>query len=188
MAEELKEYVPLSSLATWRSLLCMRILFHKCDVAQWDDVLALFEAGHRNFGTIHTVLSNAGIAWEVDVLNDVIDESTGKLAPPDTKVLQVNLVGMLYVVKVAVHYFSKWPKTRCSVVMTGSAASFLDTPPAYTYCASKTGVLGMLRGMRTQLIRRNITINAVLPWLTSNIHLPSRGEKGFANKDRQKLP
>ncbi|EKG12948.1 Glycoside hydrolase family 16 [Macrophomina phaseolina MS6] len=143
-----------------------RVFFRKCDVSSWDDVLELFQETWKTFGPIHAVLSNAGINKE-DIFKDVVDYNTGKLLPPDTKIVEVNLLGMVYVVKCAVHYFAKWPETRCQIVLTGSAASFLDTPPLHLYCASKAGVLGFMRSLRTQLVSKNITINMVAPWMTT---------------------
>lgn len=53
----------------------------------------------------------------------------------------------------------------------GSVASYIDTPPLYTYCASKSGVLGLMRGLRTQLLKHNISVNMIAPWFTSEIPL-----------------
>lgn len=123
------------------------------------------------------MLSNAGINRE-DFLADSFDTATGELLPPDLKVLDVNLVGAVYAVKCAAHFFAKrqqqqQTETQCSscqIVLTGSAASFLDTPPLHLYCASKAGVLGLMRGLRTQLVRRNI-VSLFLISLNSLCHL-----------------
>ncbi|EOD43776.1 putative short chain dehydrogenase reductase protein [Neofusicoccum parvum UCRNP2] len=71
-----------------------RVLFRRCDVSSWDDVLELFQAAWKAFGIIHAVLSNAGINKE-DIFRDEIDSKTGKLLPPDLKLLDVNLTGMV---------------------------------------------------------------------------------------------
>lgn len=188
------------------------------------DILSLFQAAWKKFGIIHSVVSNAGVNTE-NLFEDEIDPKTGILMPPNLKSVEINLTGMyilhsfilaesfanvnytltgmIYAVKCAEHYFAKWPETRCQIIMTGSAASYLDTPPLYLYCAAKTGLLGLIRGLRTQLIKKNITINLVCPWLTgtqqashhresrliflncSNTHAPSRNAgcvAGFAIK------
>lgn len=100
-----------------------------------------------------------------DFLTENLD-ANGRLLPPSLDSIDVNLVGAVYTVKIAVHFFSKWPETRCQIVLTASAASYLDTPPMYLYCAAKAGVLGLMRGLRSQLVKQNITINAVAPWMT----------------------
>lgn len=101
-----------------------------------------------------------------DLLAESLD-GDGRLLPPNLGSISVNLVGAVYTVKSAVHFFSKWPETKCQIVLTASAASYLETPPLYLYCAAKTGVLGLMRGLRSQLVRQNITINVVAPWMTS---------------------
>lgn len=129
-------------------------------------MLELFQATWTTFGIINAVLSNAGISNE-DFLKDEVDPATGKLLPPNVKTIDVNLTGTIYVAKCAAHYFKKWPATRCQLVMTGSAASFIDTPPLHLYCASKAGILGFMRSLRTQLVKNNnMTVNMVAPWMT----------------------
>lgn len=81
----------------------------------------------------------------------------------------VNLLGVIYTTKLAIHYFAKQPNTkRFQLVLTGSAACFLDTPPLWTYCATKVGVMGLMRSLRTQMPTSNgVTVNMVAPWMTS---------------------
>ncbi|KAF2099802.1 NAD(P)-binding protein [Rhizodiscina lignyota] len=147
-----------------------RILFHKCDVSKWDDVVDLFEAGIAKFGIIHTVICNAGInSREFD--EDKIDSKTGRLQAPNMNVLDVNLYGVVYAVKCALHYFGKWPQTKCQIVITGSVGSFIDGYDMHLYMASKTGVLGLMRGLRTWVVEKNMTINLVAPWATDTAML-----------------
>lgn len=44
--------------------------------------------------------------------------------------------------------------------------SLIDTPPLYMYCAAKAGVLGLMRGLRSTLPAKNISINLIAPWMT----------------------
>jgi NAD(P)-dependent dehydrogenase (short-subunit alcohol dehydrogenase family) len=138
-------------------------------------VLSLFEDAHARFGTIHAVLSNAGVSSEgrQNFLTSQLSPE-GRLLPPDTTTLDVNLLGMVYMAKCAIHYFSMWPEVKCQLVMTGSAASFIDTPPLHLYCASKAGILGFMRSLRTQIGEnkgKNVTVNMVAPWMTSKFFL-----------------
>lgn len=128
-------------------------------------MLEAFQAAHKRFGVIHAVLSNAGVNRE-DLFKEDFDAS-GRLMEPDLQSVNINLVGQFYAVKCAMHYFAKWSETRCQIVMTGSAASFLDTPPNHLYCAAKAGILGFMRSMRTQLVKKNVTVNMIAPWMTS---------------------
>ncbi|KAK0650755.1 Secoisolariciresinol dehydrogenase [Lasiodiplodia hormozganensis] len=149
------------------------VIFHKTDVSNWDSVLSLFDATINTFSTLHAVLSNAGINTEDFAATiDAVDPATGKLLAPDLKTVDVNLTGQIYMAKAALHYFKKCASsgddgvTRRQLVMTGSAASFIDCPPLHLYCASKMGVLGLLRGLRTQVEARGVTVNMVAPWMT----------------------
>ncbi|PYI24930.1 NAD(P)-binding protein [Aspergillus indologenus CBS 114.80] len=143
-----------------------RVLFQQCDVSQWVDVLSLFEAAHARFGTIHAVVSNAGINTHEDLLVDGCDPATGGLQAPSIRSLEVNLIGQLYVARCALHFFARWPDTRCQLVMTSSAGAFFPAPPLYQYCAAKAGVLGLMRALRSEVIKRNVSVNVVAPWLT----------------------
>lgn len=144
-----------------------RVLFQKCDVTSWADVLALFEKGWEKFGSLDVVLANAGVNEIGSLIEDSFDEATGRLKAPNLQTLNVNLLGVLYTTKCAVHFFSKQIDKKCQIVLTGSAACFLDTPPLYVYEASKAGVMGLMRSLRTQLPKNaGITINMVAPWMT----------------------
>ncbi|KAF7555080.1 hypothetical protein G7Z17_g2417 [Cylindrodendrum hubeiense] len=143
-----------------------RALYKKCDVSNWDDVLGLFEEAHKKFGVIHSVISNAGINTHEGFLSDEFDKKSGKLLAPSVKSIDVNLVGQIYVTKCAIHFFRKWPDVSSQLVITSSAGAFFPAPPIYLYCAAKAGLLGLMRGLRTETIKENITINTVAPWLT----------------------
>ncbi|KAL3426704.1 hypothetical protein PVAG01_00213 [Phlyctema vagabunda] len=142
-----------------------RVLFRQCDVSKFEDVLQLFQSTWERFGTIHAVIGNAGINTE-NFMEDEYENDVPKLKAPDLTSINVNLIGQIYTAKCALHYFKKWPEERCQLVMTGSAASFIDTPPLYLYCAGKAGILGFMRGLRTQVIKQNVTVNMVAPWMT----------------------
>lgn len=129
-----------------------RAFFHQTDVSSWASVSSLFETVYKRWGVINVVISNAGVNTE-SFLSEEFDEN-GALLAPNTKLIDINLIGMVYVVKLATYYFNKWPQQRSILVLTGSAASFIDTPPLHLYCASKAGVLGLVRSLRTQLIKQ----------------------------------
>jgi NAD(P)-dependent dehydrogenase (short-subunit alcohol dehydrogenase family) len=148
------------------SALGPRAFFQKCDVSRWDDVLSLFQEASAKFGIIHAVLSNAGINTHENLLNDEYDKHTGRLLPPDLKSIEVNLLGQLYAAKCALHFFKKWPDVQCQLVMTASAGAFFPAPPIYMYCAAKSGVLGLMRGLRSEVVKANATVNVIAPWLT----------------------
>ncbi|KAK3312727.1 hypothetical protein B0H66DRAFT_631481 [Apodospora peruviana] len=147
-----------------------RILYVKADVSLWTDVLDLFTKAWDRFGAIDVVLSNAGTNAFETLLDDEFDGET--LAAPSLKNLEVNLHGSLYCAKAAFHFFKKHPERNCQLVFTGSAASIIDTPPLFLYCAGKAGVLGLMRGLRQRLPSDKVTVNMVAPWMTVTPMLP----------------
>lgn len=84
--------------------------------------MELFQAGHVKFGSIDVVLANAGVNEAGNLFEDVTDKATGKLLPPKLKTLDINLLGVIYTTKCAVHYFAKSGGTPSQLVLTGSAA------------------------------------------------------------------
>ncbi|KAJ3540331.1 hypothetical protein NM208_g5115 [Fusarium decemcellulare] len=138
------------------------VLFEKCDVSNWPQVRNFFQHVYDRFGVIDTVISNAAINRV-----ETLDEPTeGELEAPDISALNVNMVGTWYVTKAALHFFRKKPETSSQLVLFGSVASYFDTPPLYTYCASKAAVLGLMRALRSQVSKDNITVNMIAPWMT----------------------
>ncbi|KAJ3457811.1 hypothetical protein MRS44_014952 [Fusarium solani] len=132
------------------------VLFEKCDVSIWSELLRFFQLTYSTFGAIDSVISNAAIN-RIETLEDPSDVPTSELPAPDISALNVNMIGTWYVTKAAIHFFGKTPETKSQLVLFGSVASYFDTPPLYTYCASKAGVLGLMRALRTQLPKQNIT-------------------------------
>ncbi|KAL2670511.1 hypothetical protein Neosp_014299 [[Neocosmospora] mangrovei] len=141
------------------------VLFEKCDVSNWSELLRFFQLTYTKFGAIDSVISNAAIN-RIETLEDPSDTPTSELPAPDISALNVNIIGTWYVTKAAIHFFGKNPETKSQLVLFGSVASYFDTPPLYTYCASKAGVLGLMRALRTQLPKQNITVNMIAPWMT----------------------
>ncbi|KAF4967736.1 hypothetical protein FSARC_4797 [Fusarium sarcochroum] len=137
----------------------------KCDVSVWSEVVEFFQHTYRKFGPIDAVISNAAIN-KVETLDDPMETDGTEVPEPDVSVLKVNTIGTWYVAKCAIHFFRKHPETKSQIVLFGSVASFFDTPPLYTYCASKAAVLGLLRGLRTQTVKHNISVNMIAPWMT----------------------
>lgn len=79
---------------------------------------------HRCTAAPDCLLRCVGIGPSFSLLEDDKDEN-GDLLPPKMKTLDVNLTGVLYTVKLAVHYIKQNPEGG-SIVMTGSGSSKLE--------------------------------------------------------------
>lgn len=100
-------------------------------MSSWPDLLALFDAGWKRFGSLDIVLANAGINEVGNILEDRYDSETGQLKPPVLQTLDVNLLGVIYTTKLAIHYFAKQPNKRFQLVLTGSAAWSVIQPSEF---------------------------------------------------------
>ncbi|KAF2732194.1 NAD(P)-binding protein [Polyplosphaeria fusca] len=145
-----------------------RVPFLKTDVSSWAQQVALFKAAKQKYGHINHVFANAGIAPKTTLLEDEVNEN-GDLLPPILTTININLIGVLYTVKLAVYHIKQSP-TGGSIVMTGSGSSFARFSPT-DYTTSKHGVYGILRSMYENLHPKlPIRINAVAPsWTDTSI-------------------
>ncbi|KJR80505.1 oxidoreductase, short chain dehydrogenase [Sporothrix schenckii 1099-18] len=163
--------------------------FYEGSVSVWADQLRIFDGVIAQYGRVDLVFANAGIDEVVeDVFVDAVDAATGQLQEPRLLVLDVNLRGVILTTKLALSTFRRQLKaaetegaagtartgtpgntrnTRGgSLVITGSAASYLDTPGIPIYNTAKHGVLGLVRSLRDQLEGEThgaIRINLVAP-------------------------
>lgn len=114
---------------------------------------------------------------------------TKLLAPPDLTVLDVNLISVIFTVRLGVYYLRQTEQTERrnyspSIVITASASSFQDFGVG-DYTIAKHGVLGILRGLCTDLqvssnsrkqtqmkglARQIVRLNAIAPsWTNTGI-------------------
>lgn len=91
---------------------------------------------------------------------------------PNLRILEVNLIGMAYTIKLAMHYFRRQPedssRDRC-LILKGSIAAYADQPGSPQYNASKWGARGLMRNFRRTAWREGIRVNLVAPWYVSSL-------------------
>jgi NAD(P)-dependent dehydrogenase (short-subunit alcohol dehydrogenase family) len=94
----------------------------------------------------------------------------GEPTEPKLRILQINLIGVLYTLKLALHYFRVHPEAetrdRC-FIFKGSIAGLLDQPGSWQYSTSKFGLRGLMRTMRRTSWSEGIRVNLVAPWSVS---------------------
>ncbi|KAI0023425.1 15-hydroxyprostaglandin dehydrogenase [Xylariomycetidae sp. FL0641] len=150
------------------------VSFRRCDVASWDALAAAFRDVYEECGRIDVVMANAGVSEQG--ASSIVVEGEDEPRMPDLKVLQVNLLGTIYTVKLAVHYMSKNnpPDRRGAIVCTASNAGLYGFPVAPLYATSKFGVVGLVRSLGRVLARRGIRINALAPAVLETNIAPSK--------------
>lgn len=98
---------------------------------------------------------------------------------PNLKILDINLVGVMYTIKLALHYFRKQYNAAVNkepgaalvssdldscLVLQGSLAGFVDQPGSPQYNASKFGLRGTMRCLRRTVLQHGTRINYIAPW------------------------
>jgi len=141
--------------------------FVKCDVRNWDDQVRMFEAAIKNSPnrSCDVVIANAGIVG-VDDLYTLQDPSLPPVKP-DLRIIEINLLGVAYTAKLAIHFFRRQPvdttRDRC-LIIKGSIAAYADQPGSPQYNISKWGARGLMRNLRRTAWKESIRVNLVAPW------------------------
>ncbi|KAH7020500.1 15-hydroxyprostaglandin dehydrogenase [Ilyonectria destructans] len=153
------------------------ITFRTCDVSSWEEQAAIFKDVYDQQGRIDVVMANAGISEQGTTSLAALGEETP--SKPRLQTLDVNLTGVIYSVKLAIHYMQKNTvqadsPSRGLIICTASNAGIYPFPVAPLYAASKAGVISLVRSMARPLERANIQINALAPAVLETNIAPSK--------------
>lgn len=126
-----------------------------CDVRSDTDCRALVEAAVAAFGRLDVMVANAGIGYLMKPFLETAEADWDA-------VLDVNLKGAFLAAKhAAAHMVARGQGGR--ILMIASQAAKSGFPHMAPYCASKHGMVGLVRAMAVELGRHAITVNAVCP-------------------------
>ena len=146
----------------------------QADVAQEDQVLAMFAALDAQFGRLTALVNNAGV---VDVAARVDEMSVARLK----RIFDINVIGSFLCAREAVRRMStKHGGSGGAIVNVSSAAARLGSPAQYVdYAASKGAIDSFTIGLAKEVAAEGIRVNAVRPGLIeTEIHasggLPDR--------------
>ncbi len=139
-----------------------------CDIRQAEQVRdALTESGIQS---LYAVVANAGIGGENHYSKN----------DPWQDVIDTNLTGTYYTIQECLPLLKKSPEPYKKIVITSSILARLGVPGYSAYCASKAGLLGLMRSLAAELTSDNILVNAICPgWV--NTAMAQEGLQGFAD-------
>jgi NAD(P)-dependent dehydrogenase (short-subunit alcohol dehydrogenase family) len=130
-----------------------------CDIRRREQVDAAFAAAAERFGPIDALVANSGIGGaNADGPEDRFDD-----------LIATNLTGTYRTVRAALRHLRPGPETRHVVVMS-SILSRIGVAGYTGYCASKAGLLGLVRSLAIELAPENVQVNAVCPgWVDTEM-------------------
>ena len=146
----------------------------QADVADEDQVMAMFAKVDAKLGRLTALVNNAGV---VDI-SQRVDEMSGQRL---RRMFDINVLGSFYCAREAVRRMStRHGGTGGAIVNVSSAASRLGSPGQYVdYAAAKGAIDVMTMGLAKEVAAEGIRVNAVRPGLIeTDIHasggLPNR--------------
>jgi NAD(P)-dependent dehydrogenase (short-subunit alcohol dehydrogenase family) len=138
----------------------------QCDVANDEQVLAMFDTVDRELGPLTALVNNAGV---VDMTARVDEMTVARLR----RMFDINVLGTILCAREAVKRMStRHGGKGGAIVNVSSAASRLGSPGQYVdYAAAKGAVDAFTLGLAKEVAAEGIRVNAVRPGLIeTDIH------------------
>jgi NAD(P)-dependent dehydrogenase (short-subunit alcohol dehydrogenase family) len=154
------------------------------DVASEAAIIAGFDAAQAAFGTIDTVIANAG----VDGAGLITTLSEAEIA----RTLQINLTGAILTAREGARRMMAAGVTKGRIVLVASITAFEPSPGLVAYAASKAGVVQAARSMAREWARAGICVNTISPgYIRTAINADwfetEHGQKQIARFPRKRL-
>ena len=131
------------------------------DVAEWDGARRVLETALETFGSLDTLVCNAGIVRDRMIVNMSVEEWDA--------VMRVHLRGVFCPIRNAADYWRAEQKAGrprvARIVTTSSGAGLFGSVSQANYSAAKAGLIGLTKSTARELAHWGILVNAVAPGL-----------------------
>jgi dihydroanticapsin dehydrogenase len=127
--------------------------YFNADLRELDQIQALVDHVVTTHGRIDALVPNAGLQYE-KILTDTSEEEYDHM-------MNVNMKGTFFLCKYGVEAMLK--TGGGSIVATGSVLSLVAEQSLAAYCATKAGILNLIKSIATDYGRQNIRANCVCP-------------------------
>jgi NAD(P)-dependent dehydrogenase (short-subunit alcohol dehydrogenase family) len=131
-----------------------RVAKAKCDVGRRDDVARMVRAAEQEFGDIHILINNAGIAGPVGPLEQVSDEDWEAVMAVDLKSVYLCCQAVLPGMKA---------RRYGRIVNVASIAGKEGNPNMVPYSTAKAAVIGFTKALAKEVAGHGIYVNAISP-------------------------
>lgn len=138
------------------------------DITDRSAISTAFEGAASQLGALYALVANAGQGGH------------NKPGPEDAfeRLVNVNLVGTYHCLRAAQKLLHPGPGVR-HLLITSSILARIGVPAYTGYCASKTGLLGLVRALAAELAGDEVQVNALCPgWV--NTEMAWEGIEGMA--------
>ncbi|PVI02248.1 putative estradiol 17 beta-dehydrogenase [Periconia macrospinosa] len=142
--------------------LTQNIQYQHCDTTSYASLLSLFAYAHTTFSRIDIVVANAGVGNPKSIFAPTADINE----EPSLREIDVNLKGVIFTTRIGLFYLRKNGGEGGDMVLVSSIAGFKESEELPVYSASKHGVLGLMRGLHTEVVKEGVRINVICPWMT----------------------
>ncbi len=137
-----------------------KVLVHKADLANREEVTGLFQEVLHSLGSIQTLVLNAGV-----FIPHPMEMEVGEWYRVWKQTLAINLDAAGLLTKVALDYFKKKQEGR--IIYIGSRAAFRGETEEYlAYAASKGGLTSLARSVARSFGKYNIKAFVIAPGFT----------------------
>jgi glucose 1-dehydrogenase len=132
----------------------------KADVSDEQQVVAMFEAVRREFGTVDILVNNAGIQKDAAIQDMTLEQWQ--------QVIDVNLTGQFLCAREAVREFLRRDKSDLSkalgkIICISSVHQEIPWAGHANYAASKGGIKLLMETLAQELAPQRIRVNAIAP-------------------------
>jgi NAD(P)-dependent dehydrogenase (short-subunit alcohol dehydrogenase family) len=162
--------------------------FIHCDVTDWQSQVNFFKDAVKlsPHGGIDTVVANAGIVEPGMDFEMPIGLDSAEPPKPNLATIDVNLTGLLYTTHLALFWLPRNPNSQPvslssspastlrdrHLLLLGSVASFGPLPGLALYAASKHGVCGLFRTLRSSSFVHGVRVNMLCPYFVDTPLIP----------------
>jgi NAD(P)-dependent dehydrogenase (short-subunit alcohol dehydrogenase family) len=158
----------------------VQVVAYACDVSDEGQVEAAMAATLADLGRVDSLFANAGVGGTTPFLEMSLDEWR--------RVMAVNLDGAFLSLRAAARHLVE-RGAGPALVAVSSVSAIHGAPRMEHYAASKTALLGLVRGLAVELARHRVRCNAVLPgWMDTEMIEPGKENPRWVEATVKRTP